>query len=59
MPDVIQIFPVLLLIVGLGVAWLIVRFVFKLAIRSFLMGCFGILLLGLFLFFAAINLSVP
>ena len=58
MPDGSQIYPVLLLIAGLGVAWLVVRFVFKLAMRSFLIGCAGILLVGLMVFLVISNLPV-
>ena len=58
MPDVSQFPPVLLLIAGLGAAWVIVRFVFKLALRAFIIGCAGILLIGLLLFLAASNFPV-
>ena len=57
MPDGNQIFPGLLLIGGLGVAWLIVRSVFKIAMRSFLIGCAGILFVGLFAYLVVSNLA--
>ncbi len=57
MPDANQIFPGLLLIVGLGAAWLIVRSVFKIAMRSFLIGCAGILFVGLFAYLVVSNLA--
>lgn len=53
MPDVTQFVPILLLILGLGVAWIVVRFVFKLAMRVFVLGCLGIIVLGLLLYFGA------
>jgi hypothetical protein len=34
-------------VLGIGVAWIILRFVFKLAKRVFFIGCFGILAIGL------------
>jgi hypothetical protein len=62
MPDVSsvnQLIPVILLVLGLGMAWLVVRFVFKLAMRAFLLGCAGIIFLGLLLYLGASNLPLP
>lgn len=53
MPDTNSIIPIVMLILGLGVAWLVVRFVFKLAMRVFVMGCVGIVILGLIVYFGA------
>ncbi|MEK6255753.1 MAG: hypothetical protein N2C13_00370 [Chloroflexota bacterium] len=56
MPDTSQIIPIVMLILGLGVAWLVVRFVFKLARRVFVLGCVGIVILGLIVYLGAGNL---
>ena len=53
MPDTSQIIPIVMLILGLGVAWLVVRFVFKLARRVFVLGCVGIVILGLIVYLGA------
>jgi hypothetical protein len=58
-PSVNQLIPVILLVLGLGVAWLVVRFVFKLAMRAFVLGCVGIIFLGLLLYLGASNFPLP
>jgi len=42
---------ILLLILALGVGWLLIRFIFKLAKRVFMIGCAAIVIVGVILFF--------
>jgi hypothetical protein len=41
--------PALLFILVLGAVWLVIRFIFKLAMRVFMIGCVAIVLLGAFM----------
>jgi hypothetical protein len=34
-------------VLGIGVAWIVLRFIFKLAKKVFAIGCFGIIAVGL------------
>lgn len=44
--DPTSILPALITIVVLGIIWLIIRFIFKLAMKGFMVGCFVILVIG-------------
>lgn len=44
--DLSRFLPMILLIGGLGLAWLALRVVFHLARRVFMLGCLGIIILG-------------
>lgn len=46
-PDTINIIYIVL---GVAVAWVVLRFILKLAKKIFAIGCFGIILLGAVLF---------
>jgi hypothetical protein len=45
-PTIGQFLPIALLVLVLGIIWIIVRFVLRLAKRIFALGCFAILVLG-------------
>lgn len=60
MPETSQInqfIPMLIIVIGLGAAWLVTRFVFKTAKRIFSLGCAGIVILGLILYMGATIIS--
>ena len=42
-----EILDILYWILGIGAAWIVLRFVFKLAKKVFMIGCFGIVVVGL------------
>ncbi len=42
---------ILLVIILLVVGWVVLRFIFKIAMRVFMLGCVAILVIGAFLFF--------
>ena len=42
---------ILLVIILLVVGWVLLRVIFKIAMRVFMIGCLGILVIGAFLFF--------
>jgi hypothetical protein len=44
-----EILNILYWILGIGVAWIVLRFIFKMAKKVFAIGCFGIIAIGLFL----------
>ncbi|MDH3943924.1 MAG: hypothetical protein OEV06_07530 [Anaerolineae bacterium] len=44
--------PIILLVGGLGLAWLALRVVFHLAKRVFMLGCLGIVILGVLIYMA-------
>lgn len=44
-----EILNILFWILGIGVAWIVLKFIFKLAKKVFTVGCFGIIALGLVL----------
>lgn len=52
-------FATILLVLALGALWLIVRFVFKMAMRVFWLGFFGIVILGVLLYLASQFTQVP
>ena len=41
-----KVLPALGLILVLGVAWLVIRFIFKIATRIFMLGCVAIVFIG-------------
>jgi len=44
-----EILNILYWILGIGVAWIVLRFIFKVAKKVFAIGCFGIIAIGLLL----------
>lgn len=44
--DPTSMLPALITIVVLGAIWLVIRFIFKLAMKVFMVGCFVILVIG-------------
>ena len=46
-----NIMNILLIIILLVVGWVVLRLIFKIAMRVFMLGCVGILVIGAFLFF--------
>ena len=42
-----EILDILYWVLGIGIAWIVLRFIFKLAKKVFTIGCFGIIILGL------------
>jgi hypothetical protein len=44
-----EILNILYWVLGIGVAWIVLRFIFKLAKKVFAIGCFGIIAIGVLL----------
>lgn len=42
-----EILDILYWVLGIGVAWIVLRLIFKIAKKVFAIGCFGIIFLGL------------
>ena len=42
-----EILNILYWVLGIGISWIVLRFIFKLAKKVFTIGCFGIIILGL------------
>jgi hypothetical protein len=53
------VFPVIIFLIGAGIVWLVIRFILKLAMRIFWIGCIGIFVIGFLIVITSMIDAVP